>query len=477
MFGYLTLYAVGNSCLSLGLAGVAWSVQRSGRSPQAAHGLWLLVIALLVAPPVIFLPLGGLLNGAAGEFGTLASELAYASGVMAPLSAQAEQAVSATAGNGFHISPATDYRHAIVGALMLAWGLGSATVLGWLLLQVQRFNRTLRLARFDAAPVLQREAAAVARRLGLKSPPEVHLTTARISPMVWSGRWRPCVLLPAGLMEGLEAHQVRWVLAHELAHLRRGDHLVRWLECLGCVLFWWNPVVWWARGNLRLNEEILCDALVLHTFAPARRAYAETLVAAAETLAAPSSRFNPVASAMNSGGFLERRLHMIMSKRLRSKPSRRLRVTLLAVCLLLPLGFSSAEEHDAVSAGMSPTIGTSALGDWHASSRTAVTTTGDIKVTPTGITFANGKEIPIRPATPGGQNVFAVTLETDPAVLGDGGHCQRSITYVMLLPYADFALAMHVYDDSLPPEAPSAANLSQLARQGRCASYYYRRNS
>ena len=82
------------------------------------------------------------------------------------------------------------------------------------------------------------------------------------------------VVIPATLPKQIGSERLRWILAHELAHVKRRDHLVRWLEWLACVAFWWNPIVWWTRRNLRLDEEVACDAMVLDRLNAEPRAYA-----------------------------------------------------------------------------------------------------------------------------------------------------------------------------------------------------------
>jgi hypothetical protein len=142
---------------------------------------------------------------------------------------------------------------------------------------------------------------------------------------------RPVLLWPAGLEDRLPAEGVRAVLAHELAHLRRRDHWVRWLElAAGCVM-WWNPLFALVRRKIRQYAEQACDAWVVNLLPKARRAYAEALLTVCETV----SRVAEPAPALGVGGDdrrdFQRRLTMILRDPVACRPTRR---TLLAVGLL-----------------------------------------------------------------------------------------------------------------------------------------------
>ena len=93
--------------------------------------------------------------------------------------------------------------------------------------------------------------------------PPVHMLPLRISPLVWCPGLRPQLLLPIELFARLDVSAQTSILAHELAHVRRKDHLVRLLELLINTLFWWHPVAWWASRELQQSEELCCDALVV----------------------------------------------------------------------------------------------------------------------------------------------------------------------------------------------------------------------
>src|SRR5262249_2445318 len=160
---------------------------------------------------------------------------------------------------------------------------------GWLSLtafRTWRFRRLLRHAR-PASEALRDQVGRLARKLGLARCPEVLVVHGRVSPMLWAVGGGPRLLLPAGalarllaagLLARLGQEERATLLAHELAHLRRRDHWVRWLELLATGLYWWHPVVWWARRELREAEEQCCDAWVVWALPRSARSYATALL-------------------------------------------------------------------------------------------------------------------------------------------------------------------------------------------------------
>src|SRR5262249_41496368 len=128
---------------------------------------------------------------------------------------------------------------------------------------------------------------------------------------------RPVLLWPASRGEGLPADARQAVLLHELAHLARRDHWIGWLELTATCLWWWNPLFWYVRHQLRENSELACDAWVMGLLPEGRRAYARALV----DLADFNSRNRLPAPALGIGDgsrtLFERRLVMIMGNSVR----------------------------------------------------------------------------------------------------------------------------------------------------------------
>ncbi|MFQ5489744.1 MAG: M56 family metallopeptidase [Phycisphaerae bacterium] len=157
-----------------------------------------------------------------------------------------------------------------------AWLLGAALLVFICLWRMGSFQRRLSGAVL-APPGVRRMAAQTARQLGLRRVPQVLMIHQRVSPMVWCSR-RPRVILPSPLWKQLDDAGRRAILCHELAHLRRGDHWIRWGELLVTACYWWHPLIWWVRRRLHEEADLCCDTWVTWLLPKGRRAYAEALL-------------------------------------------------------------------------------------------------------------------------------------------------------------------------------------------------------
>jgi WD40 repeat protein/beta-lactamase regulating signal transducer with metallopeptidase domain len=377
-----------NAACAAVLALLAYGAGRRLQRPALAHGLWLLVLIKLVTPPVVPLPVAWLpdTDSSPGDSDPSAATLAAAPGRtpttnmvfersemytlvggtaalpagvgMAPVAGEwrsnsmgltpeaGSPAEASFAGTGAiagdsaesEIPPAPPRSVSLSDAapwLLGVWLAGSVAAFAWAVVQVARFQRLLRHAR--PAPVaLQEQARGLARKMGLRRCPDVYLLPGPLPPLVWASPGAPRVFFPAGLLDRLDEQGRAALLAHELAHVCRRDHLVRWLELLVVGLYWWYPLVWWARRKLQACEEECCDAWVVGEM-PAR-VYAGAILETVDFLAQAPPGLPALASGLSRVHALKLRLTLIMEGRTPKRLTGLGRVGWLALAaVLLPL--------------------------------------------------------------------------------------------------------------------------------------------
>jgi len=161
------------------------------------------------------------------------------------------------------------------------------------------------------------------------------VVTDRVKSPILFGFVRPRVLLPAGIVRELPFERLRYIMLHELAHLKRGDILVGWILALLQSLHWFNPLVWWAFGRMRSDRELACDEQVLsHMPEVEHRNYGDVLIGMMERFT-HIHRLPAIAGILENKDQLKRRLVMIKKFR---RPARREIIAFAVLLAVLSIG-------------------------------------------------------------------------------------------------------------------------------------------
>ena len=175
---------------------------------------------------------------------------------------------------------------------LTAWALG-ATLL--LLNTFRSVIATRRLTRGPGVAPVEPWAQDVLhdlqKRLRIHRTVRLLTSAAAHTPCVL-GALFPVIVLPPALAAGLTTEQLRVVLAHELAHIKRHDYLINLFQRLVEALLFFNPPVWWISRQLRLEREAACDAIAARALDDDRVHVARTLVDVLQQLT-PDSRPHP----------------------------------------------------------------------------------------------------------------------------------------------------------------------------------------
>jgi beta-lactamase regulating signal transducer with metallopeptidase domain len=165
----------------------------------------------------------------------------------------------------------------ILVSLWAALALAGVLRIGIGLLRIQRLRRSCIAIDPQLLSADMQEILADFR----KTRPVSVLVSQRVDVPTAIGFGRPAVVIPAWLVEDLTAAELKYVVLHELAHLRRRDDWTNLIQKLVKAVLFFHPGVWWIERKLSLDREMACDdAVLLQT--SAGRVYAQCLARVAE---------------------------------------------------------------------------------------------------------------------------------------------------------------------------------------------------
>ena len=231
------------------------------------------------------------------------------------------------------LEPALPY--IVAGWLMGVLGLSVWHLGGWT--QLQRLRRRM-VKPVNAS--LHSKLKELADLLGINRAVEL-AESALVGVPTVVGWLKPVILLPASALTGLSGEQLEAILAHELAHIKRGDYLVNILQTVVEILGFYHPAVWWVSSKIRVERENCCDDLAVSVRGDRIR-YARALTSMEEIRAG----YGLAVAA--TGGNLFHRICRLVGKDTRGKeragwiPSA---ITILLITtLLIPVAFAMSSS-------------------------------------------------------------------------------------------------------------------------------------
>lgn len=333
-------FAVRFFLCNLGISGIiamllaARRICQNHLSGRMQYRLWFLLLGLLCVPFLPFCPLGfpQIFSWAGGAQNTSVPGAGAAAG---------EAAVINSAGTGwmnnFALSVNRETSSAAGYVFLGIWTAGMLVMLLFLLRSALRLNALTR----SALPLQHTETRGLYRRClhetGIKKEIPVY-TTAYLHSPVLVGVLHPRIFLPLPVISDYSEPELRYMLLHELQHYRHRDILTGYFMNLALAVYWFNPLVWYARREMRSDREIACDASVLQLLpADSCEDYGNTLLHFAQKAA--DNPFSFTAGLGGSAKQLRRRILHIAAyeKPTASKTIRSLTAFALIAVLLLGL--------------------------------------------------------------------------------------------------------------------------------------------
>jgi bla regulator protein BlaR1 len=268
-------------CAVTGILLITKRALKNHLTSRMQFNLWFLLLGLLAVPflPVrplrfsqVLLWLDKLQNAAASNMEPL---METAANVNTPGAAKQI--------NDFALSVSSK-TPSIIGLILFGiWIIG---ILAMLLLVAKSRSHFYSMKK-SSLPLQNREVRMVynncLNEMKIKKNIPVYSTAFLKSPII-AGLFRPCIYLPIHLISDFNmtaekhmcprgykrisdgcsnATDIRYMLLHELQHYKHKDAIASFLMNLFGVLYWFNPLVWFALKEMRNDREVACDTSVL----------------------------------------------------------------------------------------------------------------------------------------------------------------------------------------------------------------------
>lgn len=304
--------------------------------------------------------------------------------------------------------------------ILALWAAGMVFSLARLALGAARVRRVCRLASRDSDGEWSGLIADVSGKLGVSRAVRL-LFSEDLAVPVTTGVSRPIVLLPEGARRWNDERR-RVVLLHELAHVKRADWVALVIGQVAAAVYWFHPLAWLARIQMRKDCERACDDLVL-TSGTRASVYAAHLLSIIRSLRLSRQRALP-AVAMARRSYWDGRMRAILDpgveRRGVSRTHARLAggMLLAAVVALAALEPWSARKAEAVAPDRSSFYAAAAV----SSAEAVADSTADAVVAPPAAASCDGKVPAAQPAVspeavpPEPAQAPVATLEPDEAV-------------------------------------------------------------
>ena len=214
--------------------------------------------------------------------------------------------------------------------LLIVWMAGAAAALVYI---AAAYVMTKRRMAHGAVPVSARVMRLFDEckcELGIRGRLKIASAAGIVSPALFFPR---TILMPVDALRSMSDVQIRFALRHELTHYRRRDHVMSFALVLLQAVYWFNPFVWLAFRQIRLDMEVACDNSVVGAMDGAdKMAYASTVL----SMFSGQKRFAAMLgmAMVNTKTTAEKRIRGIFARRRSSRKARMSAVLMAAVLLL-----------------------------------------------------------------------------------------------------------------------------------------------
>lgn len=282
MANFMICFLICNVFISaiIGILLIAKRIFKNNLSSRMQYNLWFLLLGLLAVPFIPFRLVG--FPQILSWINSLRSSPTSNTGTAMGEAVGVNPSETANWMNDFTLSVNRE-TPSIAGYLLL--GIWIVGILAMIIMVIKSSLR-LRALEKSALPLQNPEVRRLyhhcMEEMGIRRDIPVYSTAFLKSPII-VGLLKPCIYLPIHLISDYNESDMRYMLLHELQHYKHKDAIASYLMNIAGVVYWFNPLVWYALKEMRNDREVACDTSVLKMLEEdAYEDYGNTLINFAE---------------------------------------------------------------------------------------------------------------------------------------------------------------------------------------------------
>jgi len=164
-----------------------------------------------------------------------------------------------------------------IGFLWLGFMVVIGAFLGFRIYRMRQFIGDCRQVQKEEWQTLLRQLSS---RMGVRRPVSLLCMSSLLDaggPLV-AGIFRPRIILPQRMVGEWQLEELEPVLLHELAHIKRNDPLVNFLQMIVQAVYFFHPLVWYANWKIREARELICDDMAVSLSGSGHRVYGKGIL-------------------------------------------------------------------------------------------------------------------------------------------------------------------------------------------------------
>jgi len=227
--------------------------------------------------------------------------------------------------------------------LSLSWIAVSFVLALKLCLELYNVNQLHKTGTSPVNDILEARFQQLVLQIGLKNSPRILISLKNDVPMA-IGWIKPIVLIPVSMLSGLAPAQLDMLILHELAHIRRHDYLVNFIQTLVELLLFFHPSVRWVSKQMRNEREYCSDDIAVHHCGNPI-AYAHTLADTASICEKRRHHSIPAMAMAASGGDLKQRVVRLVDQNHHCASDNNSGKWLASIAIILSMVGIASEKH------------------------------------------------------------------------------------------------------------------------------------